>query len=482
GIGRCVGGMFAAADGANTFGVDASATSANADSTCAVRGYAKNSATGGTSDAIGGVFIADSAGTAWKWGSIGLAYGGSREATGVYGWAETNATVSGATGVFGQASNTGPGDTQGGYFWGHGESGDTYGAKTFGYSTTGSVSGLYAHGSVTDNVYPVYGVYGRVDNYSSGSFNSEAYAGYFENCVYNASNAYGLYGHVYDVQGIYACYGVVGRTAHTGSGSSIAGSFETDSTGTGTAYGVRASGLSKGSAPAYGVYGSVASRGNGNLYAGYFKVSDYGTGLRYGVYASSSVSGYAGYFSGDVRVTGDQVVVGSKSAAVEVEPEDYRLVYSQESPECWFEDFGEGQLVNGRTHVELDPVFLRTVTVSAQHPMKVFIQLNDPDCNGTAVVRGMTGFDVIELQNGQGSASFTYRVVAKRKGYEDVRLAQMPGQTPEEVEAEAKQAEARLQTEEEQAAQREIAERDRLAQIRQEERERQEARPFGDRD
>jgi hypothetical protein len=53
--------------------------------------------------------------------------------------------------------------------------------------------------------------------------------------------------------------------------------------------------------------------------------------------------------------------------------------------------------------------------------MKVFIQLND-DCNGVFVKRGDTGFDVIELQKGQSNAHFTYRVVAKRKGFEDKRL------------------------------------------------------------
>jgi hypothetical protein len=96
-------------------------------------------------------------------------------------------------------------------------------------------------------------------------------------------------------------------------------------------------------------------------------------------------------------------------------------MYCQESPENWFEDFGEAQLVNGRADIELDPLFLETVTVNDANPMKVFIQLLD-ECNGTRVVRSHTGFDVVELHDGTSNAAFMYRVVAKRKGFEDKRL------------------------------------------------------------
>src|SRR4030042_5962554 len=55
--------------------------------------------------------------------------------------------------------------------------------------------------------------------------------------------------------------------------------------------------------------------------------------------------------------------------------------------------------------------------------MKVFIQLND-DCKGVFVTkRTATSFDVVELQGGTSNAHFTYRVVCKRKYYEDERLA-----------------------------------------------------------
>jgi hypothetical protein len=129
-----------------------------------------------------------------------------------------------------------------------------------------------------------------------------------------------------------------------------------------------------------------------------------------------SLSGYAVYSDGNFAVANGY----TKSAIVDVSQGAVKL-YSQESPEVWFEDFGEGSLVNGRGHIELDPLFLEAVTISAQHPMKVFVQLND-ECQGVFVKRGTTGFDVYELNNGKSNASFSYRIVAKRKGFEDKRL------------------------------------------------------------
>ena len=70
-----------------------------------------------------------------------------------------------------------------------------------------------------------------------------------------------------------------------------------------------------------------------------------------------------------------------------------------------------------------DPTFLQTVTIDNAHPMKVFVQL-EGDCKGVYVAnKTVNGFDVVELQGGVSSAHFSYRVVCKRKYYEDERLA-----------------------------------------------------------
>lgn len=120
--------------------------------------------------------------------------------------------------------------------------------------------------------------------------------------------------------------------------------------------------------------------------------------------------GYGVYYSGGLAGTGPKPCVVKTSQGP-------TLMYCQESPENWFEDFGEGQVVNGRCHIERDPLFLETVTTDGAHPMHVFIEPHGP-CKWTYVERGMTGFDVIEQEGGSSTVSFAYRVVAKRKGFE----------------------------------------------------------------
>jgi hypothetical protein len=70
----------------------------------------------------------------------------------------------------------------------------------------------------------------------------------------------------------------------------------------------------------------------------------------------------------------------------------------------------------------LDPLFLETVTVDEDDPLNVFLQPQDPNCRGLAAVPGTSGFDAVELFGGSSNGWFSYRVVAKRKGFEDKRL------------------------------------------------------------
>uniref|UniRef100_A0A7C6EBG2 Uncharacterized protein n=1 Tax=candidate division WOR-3 bacterium TaxID=2052148 RepID=A0A7C6EBG2_UNCW3 len=106
-------------------------------------------------------------------------------------------------------------------------------------------------------------------------------------------------------------------------------------------------------------------------------------------------------------------------------------MFSQESPEPLLEDFGNGKLSSGYARVELDPLFLDCIKTDNEHPMRVFIQLND-DCNGVYVKVGDTYFDVYELQNGKSNAAFTYHVVANRKDTDFLRFPEarkLPAQT-----------------------------------------------------
>ena len=112
---------------------------------------------------------------------------------------------------------------------------------------------------------------------------------------------------------------------------------------------------------------------------------------------------------------------GAKNAIVSTRSFGQRLVYTMESPEVWFEDVGSGRLQGGVARIELDPVFQETVTVNKQHPMKVFVTLTG-DCRGVFVEKGADHFIVRELGGGKSNASFDYRVMAKRVGFEDTRL------------------------------------------------------------
>ena len=448
GIGDGIGGSFSAFSGpGKRIGVSTAATGSSDSTVYGVFARATNTALG---KSYGGWFEADSSYRSPLVGCAGHAIGGDQYAKGLEGIAETNSYTRIAYGCQGAATNRNGGIAYGGIF---------------SAITAGGV-GIGAYGEVIGGLGiqdETYGLYGRV----GGSVTTAAYGAYLTTSTLGGTQygayvlaengqsetQYGIYSLSEDLTGGLSSFGVYGRSEHAGTGTSYGGYFLTDSTGTGASYGGRTVGLSRGSATAYGIASYSANRGTGAVYGGIFEAANLGTGSKYAVYGKSPSAGYAGYFEGDVRITDALTVVGTKSAAVKTADDEYRLVYCQESPENWFEDFGEGRLVNGRVHIELDPIFLQTVTIDEQRPMKVFIQLNDTDCNGTAVIRGRTGFDVVELQQGKGSASFSYRVVAKRRGYESLRLERMSGLTPEQVAAETPRQEIDLQAEEERHAQ-----------------------------
>lgn len=148
-----------------------------------------------------------------------------------------------------------------------------------------------------------------------------------------------------------------------------------------------------------------------NCIVGYY----HGTSsTRAGVRGQRDSYGYGVYYVGGLGGSGEKnAIVRTSKGPV--------AVYCQESPENWFEDFGEGKLNNGYCRIKLDDLFLETVTINEQYPMKVFIQLRD-NCNGSYVKTKLDEFDVLELQNGKSNAEFSYRVVAKRKGFENFRL------------------------------------------------------------
>jgi hypothetical protein len=62
---------------------------------------------------------------------------------------------------------------------------------------------------------------------------------------------------------------------------------------------------------------------------------------------SANPNSFGGFFAGNVMVTGNLTVVGTKSAAVPFPDGTQRVLYCMESPELWFEDFGAAKLKGG---------------------------------------------------------------------------------------------------------------------------------------
>jgi hypothetical protein len=161
----------------------------------------------------------------------------------------------------------------------------------------------------------------------------------------------------------------------------------------------------------YGQLGTILNIGSSTYATGVYgdggaDYGVYGRGQLYGVF-SDGPTGSESYQSAAVALPDNRVVE----------------LYAMESSENWFEDFGSGELRDGVGDVALDPTF--ALTVNTGTPYHVFLTPSG-DCQGLYVTRKTaTGFQVRELRGGKSNIAFDYRVVAKRRGYEDLRMAQL---------------------------------------------------------
>jgi hypothetical protein len=74
-------------------------------------------------------------------------------------------------------------------------------------------------------------------------------------------------------------------------------------------------------------------------------------------------------------------------------------------------------------HIALDSTFAQTVNTGVEY--HVFLTPKG-DCEGLYVTNETPqGFDVHELRGGHSAIAFDYRIMAKRAGYENVRLADL---------------------------------------------------------
>jgi hypothetical protein len=205
-------------------------------------------------------------------------------------------------------------------------------------------------------------------------------------------------------------FGVSGNVSSTGAGFVVLG------------VGVHGDGGA--SVGGIGVAGTVD---DGN--AGYFINNSSLGAIPVVIYARNSASGIllqatnlatsGGCF---IESTGTISCTGSKSAVVPVDGGARKIaLYAIEGPENWFEDLGGAQLVNGAAVVHVESTFAQTVNTAVDY--RVFLTPNG-ECKGLYVTnKTANSFEVRELGGGTSDISFDYRIIAKRKGYEDIRLA-----------------------------------------------------------
>lgn len=171
------------------------------------------------------------------------------------------------------------------------------------------------------------------------------------------------------------------------------------------------------------VQGAGPPQGAGGAFSGY----DYGvSGIQTDI--TPNVQTAAGYFVGGAN-TGAQVTTlveafstgnvhykiwGSNPGSVSTCVPDLNgnpvTLHAPETPEFYFQDYGQGKLRNGRAHIDIDPILAKNVAINEKHPLRVFIQL-EGDCNGVFVTnKTATGFDVVELNGGTSDVAFQWSI------------------------------------------------------------------------
>jgi hypothetical protein len=296
-------------------------------------------------------------------------------------------------------------------------------------------------------------------NNAGGAFAAAGSGGAF------AGTRMGVYAVSTNVSALVSSAGVIGRDAG-GSFTMLNGGAGVTGTGANSGVGV----LAYNSGTGYALYainnGAASSAVNGSnsnaggtgaLFQGNGVVGSFiggGSGSSscgsvlgvYGLATTLANNTWGGYFTngnGDYAYVGGRTAggviqkingPGAVSTIVKNTKGSLINLYCPESPEILFQDFGNGNLVNGQAHIDLDPDFSKNILVNNNHPLRVIIQL-EGDCKGVFVTNKTgNGFDVKELQNGNSNVAFTWFVSANRaddiqnnSNFSNVRFGEAPG-------------------------------------------------------
>ncbi len=332
-------------------------------------------------------------------GVVGIATSTSTSTyqSGVYG--QNDGAGSGVSGIANSPAGVGVYGQSPGLAGIYGQSSGFAGVAGTNTSTSGYVSGVSGDGSSSPNGAGVY-----------GSSNIWVGVGGQANAT-SGGPAFGVWGDSLSTQGV-AIAGFEDATT----GPSI-GVYGMDASSGGAAINGFASSTSGGTA---GVVGQVISP-NGT--AGVF-INLTGQGLLLqGISGSGLSTVFTVDASGNLQMNGNLVVNGTKSSTAKLQDGRQVALYAVESPENWFEDFGSGELSAGVAWIPLDASFAQAGNSAITY--HVFLTPNG-DSNGLYVARKTAvGFEVREHGGGSSKVAFDYRVVARRRGYETVRMAEV---------------------------------------------------------
>jgi hypothetical protein len=324
-------------------------------------------------------------------------------------------SASGVSALFGDNSAASGTGTNGVY----GETESPAGAGTVGVNFSSGGSGLYGQSNGTSSgsvgVYgtavstsvsgPTYGVYGSTSGGAEGS------AGVYGVTNGNSGNTtYGVYGVNPDVSDHgTAVAGTESTVSSTGSAQVALGKLGVWGDNVGSIAGVL------GTADVGTAMIAENSTGTTTDLPALFIANNSTTTGALALQAGNSVSNEC-----TIDVDGNLVCSGTITTSAMGPSGSVVQLYGVASPENWFEDFGSGQLSGGTARVALDPAFVQTISANGEY--HVFLTPKG-DCEGL-YVSGETasGFEVHELRGGRSSVEFDFRIVAKRRGYENVRL------------------------------------------------------------
>lgn len=418
--------IIGTASGTQGTGVSGSATGSNGTGvfgTAASGGIAvRGDSTGGT-----GVYGLDQATTGSSIGVVG--YSASADGEGVFGYAPI-----GEVGVWGQAPSTG----------------------VWGQAITSSGTGVMASGGATG--YGIQAASGNIGIVASGT-SGYGVEGVSSNVgVYGASSGPSIKGAGFDRAGVWgdtggtneSFIGVLGTADDNAAGvfennspNGIAALFaQANTTTADEAIGFLAradccsneegslatnAGIWGDTGAASGTSAAIIGTADDNWSAKFYNDSATHTTLNGQNDTTTSTAlvfkTIGSAFKGEctIDVQGNLHCTGSTSADVSVDGGSRKVaLHAIVAPENWFEDFGSSVLADGKATIVFDPTFAQTVNTTLEY--HVFLTPKGESAGLYVSNETPQAFEVHEQHGGHSNIAFDYRIVAKRAGFENVRL------------------------------------------------------------